>query len=72
MNNSKLLWISVIASIALVTSISVENALASMCPPMCVADVDIEEAALDNTSSMAAGANETGTGNMTGGTNSTN
>jgi hypothetical protein len=38
---------------------------------MCVTDVDIEEAALAENSSIAARANETGTGNMTGGTNST-
>lgn len=59
------------ASVALVAFISSEKALASICPPMCVADVDIEEAARGENSSMATGTNETGTGNMSGGTNST-
>ena len=60
----------VVSVVLVVTSVSAENALASICPPMCVADVDIEESALAENSSMATGANETGTGNMTG-TNST-
>ena len=58
------------ASITLITSLSAENALASICPPMCVADIDEEEvgeqAATADNASIAAGVNETGTGNMTG------
>ncbi|HZD36872.1 MAG TPA: hypothetical protein VE130_16825 [Nitrososphaeraceae archaeon] len=71
--NSKLLAMSLIASTAAVTGsalLSTQNVLASICPPMCAADIDEEEetAAAGNATMMA---NQTADGNMTGMTNST-
>jgi hypothetical protein len=70
MINSKLLWISAMASIALVALIAAENVQASILEER-LADVDEEEAAIAENASTTSGTNETGTGNMTA-TNSTN
>jgi hypothetical protein len=67
MNNSKIVWISVMTSIALVALLSAENVRASGCSSSSLlADVDEEEAAIAENAMMATGANETGTENMTG------
>lgn len=69
MMNSKVYGMLLIASAAVAASvlISAQNVVASMCPPMCEADIDEEEAAL---AENATSTNQTASGNMTG-TNST-
>ncbi|MGA7368380.1 MAG: hypothetical protein WBX01_04575 [Nitrososphaeraceae archaeon] len=59
-------------SVVLVASISAaDNALASICPPMCAADIDEEEEAAAGNATTTMPGNQTTDENMTDGTNST-
>ena len=64
--NSKLFGMLLVVAAAASSLISTQNALASICPPMCVDIVEEEAAEVEN----ATMTNQTADGNMTG-TNST-
>jgi hypothetical protein len=61
-----MLIVVVAAASALVAT---QNAVATICPPMCAADIDEEEDVQAGNITMMT--NQTAGGNMTGGTNST-
>lgn len=70
MISSKIIWISVMASIAIVASVSAaENALASIQDSLFINEEEAVEAGNATTTTMMA--NQTTGGNMTDGTNST-
>lgn len=55
----------VVISVSVITTVSFQNAMATICPPMC-ADIDVEEAEEGNSTMSGSGMNQTTTSNMSG------
>ena len=69
MINPKIFVMMLTVAAATSALVATQNAVATICPPMCAADIDEEEdVQAANTTMMT---NQTADGNMTGGTNST-